>query len=376
MKRALMALSLVVSAVAYAQAPCPTRASWPTQDWPSAPVTGKDAQLAALEKYAFTLTGKDSEREGLRTESVLIIKGGTIIYEKYGHGYARENRHISWSVAKSYSSALIGVAVKEGLVDLDASICQYLTEFKGRNVCAIRVIDTITFAPAMRWQEGYEHEPYQTSSVISMLFGEGHRNQLEFILGHDMIGEPGKHWRYSTGTSEVAAAIAQRALQGRHGRDAFWKLLFDPIGSGDAVFEYDAMGTPLGGSMVFATSRDFAKFGYLFLNDGCWAGERILPEGWVRDSTTPSEPFVNYAPEDEDTPSGYSWWLNAARPPPFPRERPWADVPDDAFAANGHWGQYIIVIPSLDLVVVRTGDDRNEHVDLNTFIKLAMEVAQ
>jgi CubicO group peptidase (beta-lactamase class C family) len=373
--RGLLVALTVLSSVAFAQT-CPTRASWPTTDWPESLVTGKDTQIAALEKYAFTLTGKDADREGLRTESVLIIKSGTIIYEKYAHGFSKDNRHLSWSVAKSYSSALMGVAVKEGVVDLNASICNYLPEYKGKAVCAIRVIDTITFAPAMRWQEGYEHASYQTSSVISMLFGEGHRDQLAFILGHDMIGEPGKHWMYSTGTAELASAIAQRALEPIHGRDAFWKLFFNPIGSGNAIFEYDASGTPLGGSMVFATSRDYAKFGYLYLNDGCWDGARVVPEGWVASSTKPSDPFINYADPSEDTPSGYMWWLNAARPPPLPRERPWPDVPADAFFANGHWGQYIIVIPSLDLVIVRTGDDRNDNVDLNQFAKLAIEVAQ
>ena len=131
MKALIPALTLVAS-TAFAQSTCPTRASWPTAGWPEEKVTGKDAQIAALEKYAFTLTGKDADREGLRTESVLIIKSGTLIYEKYAHGYGKDNRHLSWSVAKSYSSALMGVAVKKGVVDVDAYICHYMPGDKGK----------------------------------------------------------------------------------------------------------------------------------------------------------------------------------------------------------------------------------------------------
>ena len=213
------------------------------------------------------------------------------------------------------------------------------------------------------------------SSPIAMLFGAGHRDQLGFILSHKLVAEPGKRWNYSTGDAELVSAVAKRALQKAHGRDAFWTLMFDKIGMTNATFEEDEKGTPQGGSMVFATLRDFAKFGFLFLNDGCWAGERILPEGWVKDSTTVSDVFNASAPDSETTPSGYSWWLNqpsAARNKP----RPWADTPDDTYAALGHWGQRIIVVPSEDTLVVRIGDDREGSIDVNELTKFALGVSR
>jgi CubicO group peptidase (beta-lactamase class C family) len=157
-------LSLVIS-IALAQT-CPTRASWPTEEWPRNPVntTAKAAEIKALEDYAFTLVGKDSERLGYRTEGLVIIKNGAIIYERYGRGFDETKRHLSWSVAKSFSSALVGIAVKQGALRLEDSICEHLSEYQGTPQCAITVKDAITFGTALGWQEEYEDQSYQVSS--------------------------------------------------------------------------------------------------------------------------------------------------------------------------------------------------------------------
>lgn len=353
---------------------CPTRSAWPTDAWPEQPVdaTARASAIQALSDAFFHLDGPDAERRGLRTDALLIIEHGAIRYERYARGYGPTNRHISWSVAKSITSALTGAAVFRGALSLEDSICMYLPGFKG-DVCDIRVKHPITFATGLDWQEGYENASYQTSSVISMLFGVGHHDQLTHILTHRRAAAPGAAWRYSTGDAELAAAVAKRALEAKVGPAPFKQVLFEPIGMAGAVLEEDARGTPLGGSHVFATARDFARFGFLFLNDGCWAGRRLLPVGWVAASTTVSEPFRTGSGATDTLPSGYAWWLN--RPVPEQNKpKPWPDSPDDAFVAIGHWGQYIIVIPSRDVVIVRLGDDRNDSVDLNTLITRALAV--
>ncbi len=377
----LLAAAALLSAPLALAGPCPSGVAYPgNEGWPSqveATQTAKAKEIAALEDYAFTRTGKDAERKGIRTDGVVIVKGGTLIYEKYGPGFTASNKHLSWSVAKSFSSALIGTSVQRNALALDDSICTYLTEYSG-DVCRIKVRDNLTFATGLAWQEEYEGKQYQVSSVISMLFGVGHADQLKHVLSTKFAHDPGTQWKYSTGDAELLSAVAKRALAKQLPGEEFpfWKVMFDPMGM-SVAFEEDVKGTPLGGSMVYATPREFAKFGYLFLHDGCWDGQRLLPEGWVKDSTTPSNVFLTTAPKTEDALSGYMWWLNQ----PWPqqqKEKPWADVPADAFAALGHWGQRIYVIPSLDLVVVRTGDDREsgKGLDSNTFLKLAMAVAQ
>jgi CubicO group peptidase (beta-lactamase class C family) len=383
MRALLFALALTCSAQAFAQN-CPTRDSWPTTAWPIALVdpAAKAAAISALETAFFTLTGKDADREGLRTEGLLIIKHGVIKYEKYARGFDASKPHLSWSVAKSVTSGLTGVAVQQGLLNLDDSICTQLSEYAG-DVCRIRVRDPITFGTGLRWQEGYEHATYQTSSVISMLFGVGHRNMLDFILTHDVIAAPGQQWRYSTGDAAVASAVAKRALVQKFGKDAFWTLLFDKIGMSSAVFEEDPLGNPLGGSNFYATARDYARYGWLYMNDGCWNGERLLPEGWVTASHTPSDVYVGYADDSQETPTGYAWWLNQPTPERkdatgkvlrTAKPKPLKDSPGDAFYADGHWGQFIMVIPSEDVVIMRLGDDRNASVDLNQLITLSLEV--
>ncbi len=382
----LTALTLGASFTALA-APCPTRASWPTTDWPTAGVTNKAAEVKALEDYAFRTIGTERQRFGIRTDGMVIVKGGNIIFEKYARGWSAKNRHLSWSVAKSISSALIGVAVQKGALSLDDSICKYLTGYEGKPICSTKVKNFITFSPGLQWQENYEDQGYQGSSVISMLLGVGHRDQLGFVLSQSQQAAPGTQFNYSTGFAHVAGALAKAALKPGYGNDAFWDLLFTKIGMTHTTFEEDPKGNPLGGSYVYAPVREFAKFGYLFLNDGCWAGERLLPENWVAQSTTPNDTF-RAAPQGA-VPSGYMWWLN--QPAKADAAKPYKDLPADTYIAIGHWGQYVVVIPSLDLVITRVGDDRVDcpasavdgkvdgiecDLSLNKLTALAIEVAK
>ncbi|MBL8956168.1 MAG: serine hydrolase [Myxococcaceae bacterium] len=370
--RAVFALC-VLAAHAQAQVCPPGDATFPDGDWPSRPVQGKAAEVAALEKYAFEISGGLYGRQGLHTNAVVVIHRGVLVYEKYARGFGPSNRHLSWSVAKSISSALVGVAVERGVVSLDDSICVHLAEYAGQDVCRITVRDTITFGTGLDWAEEYENGKRQTSSVLPLFFGSGHRDQLRHILTHRFAAAPGTQWRYSTADAQLAAAVAKRALTPSLGADPFWPALFDPIGMREVVVEEDALGTPLGGSSFYATPREFAKFGYLFLKGGCWKGRRLLPDGWVAQSATPSAVFVSGAPEGETRPSGYAWWLGRPVPERGVPSR-WPDAPEDTYAAQGYWGQRIIVVPSEELVIVRTGDDRQEPLNTNDLVKHVLPV--
>lgn len=211
-----------------------------------------------------------------------------------------------------------------------------------------------------------------------MLQGEGHRDQMAFVMSHAMATRPGTRWAYNTGTASMAAAVAQRALEKKYGRDALWKALFEPIGAPRVTLEFDAAGAPIGGSAVYATPRDLARLGYLMLNDGCWNGARLLPEGWVPNALTPSQVFLHSdEPTGHTEANGYLWWVNARLPPPYSGALPLPDVPEGSYGATGRWNQLVYVIPSMDLVVVRTADDRAREVgfDRNHFLKLAQALA-
>ncbi|WP_395835000.1 serine hydrolase domain-containing protein [Archangium violaceum] len=333
-------------------------------------------QLKALEDYAFTLQGKDEERKGIRTDGLLLIHKGRLVYERYGRGFDASKRHLAWSMSKSFTSALVGIAMKKGAVKLDDSICAHVKAKRQEN-CAITVRNLLEFASGLDWREDYENGgTYQDSSVLAMLYGEGRRDMVSFITAHQRSDEPGTSWRYSSGDATLLAGVLDAALKPSEGRDWPFTLLLDVLGMKSATWERDGKGVVVGSSYLHATPRDLAKFGYFYLNDGCWENQRVLPEGWVTDSTKVSEPIRRKSYErGADDVQGWQWWLN--RPiPGVQAELPWPHVPEGTYAARGHWGQSITIIPSKELIVVRTADDRDGSFSLDRLLSLSLEVVE
>ncbi len=380
--RSLLASLALLLAWSPASAPaqtCPASSGFPGAAWTDASAAiaaARTAEIKALEDYMFTLTGTDAERKGIRTDSVVIIQGGKLVYERYARGFNPDRRHIAWSVTKSYTGTLIGVAAQRGLLKLEDSICKYVPEAPSDN-CSIRVVDLLEFASGIDWKEIYENQSNQESSVLAMLYGQGHTDMAGFVAGHHRRDEPGTSYQYSTGETTLLAAVAAGALEPTLGAEWPWPALFDPIGMQNPVFERDARGHYVGGAFLYLTARDLARLGWLMRNDGCWSDQRLLPQGWVADSTKVSEPIKKKTLERADGDvQGRQWWINT----PVPEQNqgvPWPDLPADTFMAQGHWGQFCAVIPSLDMVVVRMGDDRDSTaLDLNKFVKLAIEVGK
>lgn len=380
MKRALTTLLLLLVPSLAIAAPCPTNrpAPAPGAEWPKRDASTLNADaVKALEDYAFTLTGTDAERKGIRTNGVVIIHQGQLVYERYARGWDETKRHLTWSVSKSFTNALVGIAAGKGKLSLTDSICEHLPWVRdlGEERCGITVQHLLEFSSGLDWKEVYENESNQESSVLAMLYGVGQDDAARFIASHPLRDPPGESWMYSSGDSTLLMAVVQAALEPEDGVRFPWKLLFDRIGVTSAVWERDGKGTMIGSSYLYATPRDMARFGYLALADGCWNGERILPEEWMAQSTAISAPITKktYLRDPVDV-QGRQWWLNKQHPEE--EARPFPDVPEDAFMARGHWGQSITVIPSRDLIIVRTGDDRERVFDLNVFLPLAMKVVE
>ncbi len=357
---------------------CPARDVWPAPDWPSrADDVRKEraAEIAALEKYAFTLEGKDADRKGVRTDALLIVQGGAVVYERYARGFTALKRHLAWSASKSLTHALTGVAVRDGLLSTSDSICKSLKDLPATS-CAITVDDLLEMASGLDWKEVYENQSNQESSVLAMLYGQGYGDMGGFNARHALREPPGTSWMYSSGDTNTLADVLGAVMLKKFGPLYPWPALFDRIGARRVAFERDGSGAFVGASYWYASARDAARLGYLYLNDGCWKGARLLPAGWVKDATTVSPAFKNKRIDaDPDDVYGKLWWLNKAVPEAGIKQ-PYPDVPDDFFAAQGHWGQSINVIPSLDLVIVRFADDRDHSLDKNELLKLAIAVGR
>ncbi|MEZ4448479.1 MAG: serine hydrolase [Nannocystaceae bacterium] len=342
------------------------RTEWPTEGWPTATPesVGVDpGALAHLADYAFARNGDDHDRKGQRTNALVIIKEGKLVFERYARGYTADTPLLTWSVSKSVAGTLVGRAVMDGRLDVNDPVARHYPPADRDGVREIRVHDLLRMSSGLDWNETYETSPI-FSSVMAMLYTRGKDDMAAFVASHDLAHPPGTRWSYSSGDT----MLMMGALRGAVGEEAWaeypWTALFDKIGMRTAVWERDGAGTYVGSSYLYASARDLAKWAFLYLNDGVWAGERLLPEGWVAFSLTMAPAYyqTELTPGTLDDNPGAQVYLNVGDPSRAV-PKPWPAAPDDLFAAQGHWGKSIFVIPSHDLIVVRLGDDRHYACD-------------
>ncbi|MEL6365459.1 MAG: serine hydrolase [Pseudomonadota bacterium] len=306
-----------------------------------------DALDAAIEHMFF-----DPDQDGLDvgTRAVLVVHGGDLIAERYAAGFPPERRHTGWSMSKTVTAALAGVLVKEGALSLDDK-----PAFAGWPADDPRT--EIDLAHLMAMTSGLDfREAYgeSLSDVVVMLYAKD--DMAGFAADKLLAHAPGDLFYYSSGTTNMISKMLMEA----GGFDAAsyaefpHAALFRPLGMASPVFETDASGVLVGSSFVYATARDWARFGQFLLRDGVWAGERLLPEGWVDYMRTPIDP-----PKGGAGGWGYGaqTWLNAGAD--TESGLVWPDLPADIFMASGHDGQAIAVIPSRDVVIVRLGFTRD-----------------
>ena len=314
----------------------PAGVAWPTAEWPQGDLPeGTDSKrLAALMDHAFAAEAPADLGE---THAAVVIKDGRLVYERYWTGFGPDVTCPSWSKGKSITQALVGILVKDGKIDIHAPADVPEWQEAGDPRGKITLDLLLRMSSGLAFREDYV--PGHPSDVIEMLWGKGEKDTAHFAASFPLEREPGSHWSYASGTTNIVSRAAARAADA-FGPDfeAFMrKRLFDPIGMTSAAPKFDEAGTFIGSSFCFCTPRDFARFGYLFLRDGMWEGERILPEGWVDYARTPTWQQADV----EEGPYGAHWWLGLAGP--------------GSFSANGYDGQYTVVVPELDMVVVRHG---------------------
>ena len=290
------------------------------------------------------------ENPALKTRAVVVLKDGQLIGEKYADGFDKDTPILGWSMTKSITSALVGILVKEGKIDINDPV--NIPEWKDDERSKITMNNLLQMSSGLKWGEIYT----TVSDVTKMLSLEG--DMYQHAISVPAEAAPDTKFYYSSGTTNIVAGLIKKHFNRVEDYWAFpHTALLDKIGMHSAVIEPDASGTFVGSSSCFATPRDWAKFGQLYLNDGVWQGERILPEGWVDYTRRPANASAK----------GYGafFWLNA--------DEELKDVPTDMYACNGFQGQRVFILPSQNLVVVRMGLSEEGAFDFNIFLKGVLE---
>jgi CubicO group peptidase (beta-lactamase class C family) len=321
--------------------PQPAGVPWPTEEWPRAELDPR-ADRAALEKLLDHAFASPEPSDLDRTHAVVIVQRGAVVAERYGEGAGPDDAFRSWSMAKSITNALVGILVRQGRLDVRQPIP--VKEWAPDDVRSritidemLRMVDGLRFREAEHLGGGsVRYYPAEESDVIPMLFGEGRGDVAGYAATLPYVAEPGTRWNYNSGASNLLARLVGETVGG--GRDemlAFMKReLFDPLGMRTAAPVFDEAGHFIGSSHCPCSARDFARFGLLYLRDGVWDGGRILPEGWVDYSRTPS-------PQSEGLYGAHFWVTPGSL---------------GTFSCQGAWGQRILIVPKLDLVIVRLGE--------------------
>ena len=317
--------------------PQPPGVPWPTDEWP------RGEPPPTLAPLLDALVG-DTERYGT-TYAVGVVHRGRLLAERYGgelehwdrpfEPVVPSTRLLSWSMAKSMLHAVVGMLVAEGRLspDAPAAVPAWADPADPRH--AITLEHLLTMRDGLAWAEVYEADGH--SDVVDMLFGVGQEDMAAFAAARPLAAPPDTVFNYSSGTSNIVSGLVAAVVgAGEPYRRFLSERLFGPLGMRSAEPRFDATGTFIGSSYVYATAQDFLRFGLLYLRDGVWGGRRLLPEGWVDHGRR----IRSYDPP-EDRWYGAHWW----------------SVGDDlgTFWASGYEGQSIMICPPLDLLTVRLG---------------------
>ncbi|WP_336987579.1 serine hydrolase [Altererythrobacter aquiaggeris] len=304
------------------------------------------------------------------TRAAIVMHRGQIVAERYGEGYDAETRFVSWSMAKTVTAVMIGMLVADGRLRLDDSPPVPRWQRPGDPRGEITLRQLLQMRSGLRHSEA--SDPIYDSAEVRMLFLDGRDDMADYAGAQPLEAEPGRQFEYSSNTTVILADIAARALTTSNDPEVRRKTvadylqtrLFGPLGMDSMVPEFDARGTLVGGSLMHATARDWAKFGEFLRHGGSERGSQMVPRRWIDFMKTPSPRSPFY---------GAQTWLN--RDSGFDRDDEQADRgPDTMFAAIGHMGQYIIVSPDQKLTIVRLG--HTDQAKRTALVGELMDVAE
>ena len=300
-------------------------------------------RLAQAVDQAFDREGENIKK----TRSVLVVYKGHIVGERYGEGFDQHTPILGWSMTKSITSTIYGIMQKQGRIDIESPTG--IEEWQQDDRKNITYNDLLHMNSGLEWDEDYN----TISDVTRMLFLETEMGEVQ--AAKKLVGAPDQTWNYSSGTTNLLAGRLLREKFNSHQEylDFWYRELIDKIGMHSAVIETDLAGNYVGSSYGWAHTRDWAKFGLLYLQKGNWNGEQVIDTSWVNYVSTPTN--------TSNGRYGAHFWLNAGGHYP--------DAPKDLFSCNGYQGQMVFIIPSRDLVIVRTGLTESPEFDFNGFLR-------
>jgi len=277
-----------------------------------------------------------TEERRINLQSFLAIRNEYIVNKTYFGGNRQDSKHALYSATKSFVSTLIGIALAKGAIEgTDQPILDFFSERQIKNLSAqkedMTLEDMLTMRSDLDWSDTGDYPAMEKST-----------DWVQFVLDKPMAEEPGNAWNYCSGCSHVLSAIIQQST-GMNTRDFADEYLFNPLGISDIFWFTDGAGIPDGGSRLQLAPRDMAKLGYLYLREGQWDGQQIVPAEWVKTTT------LRHVALDEHFSYGYHWFTVYSL---------------EGFAALGSQGQIILVIPEYDMVVVTTAFTQESILEL------------
>jgi CubicO group peptidase (beta-lactamase class C family) len=318
-----------------------TRSYWPTKDWVTSSPADQGMDQERLSKIKEYYGQYSSE-----IHSLLIVRNGYLVFEEYYNGYTQSEKNNLQSVTKSFVSALTGIAIKEGFLEsADQKVKDIFPEYfadamDGRK-SEIKIEHLLTMSAGFKWE--------QNGKIRNEWLNSKDRNK--YLINLPLEAEPGEKFCYSSGVSHLMSGILTKTA-GMSTVKFADKYLFHYLGIGNRQWNTDNRGCCLGNTGLYLTPRDMAKFGFLYLNNGYWEGKQVIPAQWIKEST---ERQIGIGSDYADY--GYNWWIKTMSGQKF-------------YFAQGYGGQYIFVIPDLDIVAVITSRWDRETMEPDFFMTM------
>lgn len=307
-------------------------APWPLGDGPVSPAAKPLAPHLVRNAEALFAETESELQARLNTIAVLVAKDGELVFERYAPGYHALQPQRSWSMTKSLTALIYGAMATDGLITWDEPAG--LPEWKGTQKADITIGQLLNMASGLEWQENRDVGP-------TLFYGV---DSAARVAAKPLVAEPGSHFNYSSGTSVVVMkALAQRLGGSQALYEYYQTRLLRPLGIQDAMVEMDHMGTPVGGSFGVMRPRDWLRLGQLVVNNGTWNGQQLISPLVMQQLLAPSPADPGYG--------GHIW----RQPAWFIPKDVQARLPADLVCFSGSMGQFTVIVPSLNLVVVRMG---------------------